>query len=347
MADPERSNEMDTTQSPPEVTEPSPTIWDREGEDPPVIGAPPDDVAEHLMELEACGVFGGDYAFPLTMRQAKFLCEADGHNWRKVSPRFREHRAIAIEKRLDNARVVVRPDGIVINESLMAELKDLNSLPACPYPLTKWERHSFERETYTRKCNKWWCLDCGPDRIDGLLTDLKTATRDQETVYTASATNCDKAMVGRVRQQRKEKGAELLRVLRSDCTVFYVASADLGGRKPPCEWTERTLDEAIGMLLNEALVIPSYHDHGWSKGWRPVKSDDESSSGTGWSNMYITFALEEGAADQVERELRPRVRDRFGCDLGKVPLSCQDDVEAMLAVAVQDVRRRGMSGFDL
>jgi hypothetical protein len=298
------------------------SIWQRDGEDPPGPKAPPLEVALYLMDREACGVFSE--VFLLTMWQAKVLCQDGGWDWRKVSPRFRECRALAIGKRLGNGRVSVLPNGIIINESLIDGLQNLNSMPMCPYPLTK--------------CDKWWCPECGPKKVNALIRNFRDAATKQDTVFIASAPKYDKQMCNRVRGQRKEKGAEYLRILRHDDTVFYVASADLGGRKPPCEWTERTVDEAVETLLAEALVIPSHKGHSWSRGWQPPRTEDPSS---GLPSQYITVGMDEGPAEAVERELRRRVRARFDVDLDKVPPAARDAVEIMLDEVVQEVRRQG------
>ena len=65
------------------------SLWYRESDPPPPADAPPAVIAEHLLDLEACGPFAGNGPiYPLTMAQAKWLCEEGGYNWKKTSRHF-------------------------------------------------------------------------------------------------------------------------------------------------------------------------------------------------------------------------------------------------------------------
>ena len=117
-----------------------------------------------------------------------------------------------------------------------------------------------------------------------------------------------------------------------------------GGRSndEPTTWTAKPPEEAMEWLKTEAMVVPGYLDHDWSKGWKPavVKKQREFSD-LSMEAEYRYFQLNETQAHLVEDRLAQEVMSQFDCDLDVVPANKRGEVMELLEMIVREVKRSG------
>jgi hypothetical protein len=328
------------------TTNPSIQAWSIPLEEPPNSDATHDEVAAFLLELEAGGLlWPNDQYRSLATWQAKRYCEAQGHDWKQVSPRFRKLKARDLAKIIETPDLFRTVEGVLVNESLVTKLEDEGWLPACPIHLTAFSQRRFDHYSVTKDCDKPWCLSCGVKRLACILEHLEMLVTGWESVYTATTPYEGRKTVDRVRQRHHTvPGSEYFMYRRSDDnTVIYVATDPLdGGRsqKPPKEWLRRTPSEVMSWLRNEVMVFPNYENHAWSAGWQLVRPD-RSLDGLQGESEYRWFNLTSDQAKLVQQRLEEEVQRELGLYLDLVPVNQYEGIWQRLLRIIDEVRAKG------
>lgn len=329
--------------------------WSDHLEEPPGRFATAQEVADYLYDdVEGAGLIWAqdETEFrPLSPFQAKRYCEYHQHNWKQISPLLRQKRAAELVRRYVQAVTRVTDTGVVVNQSVVNALEEAGWLPKCPSFWSGFHRADYHFFTTGGDCDKWWCPDCGTKKLAALLAEVNERTAPLDAVYTASAA-WHRGLAGRMRQRWSGKGVGVFWYRRFDGHVFYVASVSLAPKRAgeePVEWTERAPQEAASWLA-EAMVLPGYVDHNWSKPWRPKsKKDGPDFDDLDDTPQWRWFQLTRAEADMVHGLLEVEVLKRFGMELDYgIPEDLRPEVDALLDHIVQCVRaeRYGQGGHD-
>jgi hypothetical protein len=322
--------------------------WYRESEAPvptPVAGDSAKHVAEYLIEVEENGLHCGDNWYPLSTHHARRYCEQNGHNWKQVSPAMRELKSLGLSRHIGDPALSRTRGGVVVNQSLLDALGDLWWLPLCPRVQTGFSTFTFSHFTVGGDCEKWWCPKCGARRLDELLEQIRARITDLDLVYVAVA-DYERKLPGRVRTRHKEvPGSQYFWFRRDDGRVFYLATvAVTGGRSTaaPSNWTAMRPAEAIEWLQTTVMVLPGYHDHDWSKDWKPptVKKSEAYDELKGEAE-YRYFQINEQQALRVYDLFSDIVKQRFGCDPDTISAQNRGDALELLQDTVREVKESG------
>ena len=298
-------------------------------------------------EVEGGGllIWGDDGPFvPLTPKQGKEYCEKHKHPWQQVSPILRQMRANDILKRITDANLTMTDEGLLINESVLEGLREVGWLPLSPVHKTGFrEGRLLDSYTTVRPCDSWWCRGCGVERSQRLLRVLEAKLQSHDIVYTVECPY-DRNLAGRFGHRARDHKAEYFWFRRCDDRVFFVATESLPGRTVPTALEARSPDAALSWLRTEAMVVPGYNGHGFSKGWDPSgnQPDDEGEDEDRpkWA-MWVVGLDREKAARARELAI-VQAKETLGLDVrtGHYPPEHESQILEILKSCIDEVRER-------